>query len=498
MVLEAFGEALQYFTIPGTWVVVVLGVVTGLVFGLIPGIGGMLAIVLALPFILALALKPEQALPLLLSISAVQFTAGSILAILIAVPGTPVNAATLIDGFPLTQKGEGGRALGAALVSSGAGGIVSVILALAMVPLVLPMVMAITSADMVFIILLGITFIATLSRGSMIKGLISGGLGLMISFIGLQIGTGIARFTLGTISLYDGIHLIPLALAIFALPEMIDLANKGGTIAETGAAIKGMRNVFEGIKDVFRHWTVFLRGTLIGYVIGIIPGVGAETAIFVAYGQAKETSKHPEKFGTGCIEGVIAPESANNAKEGGALLTTLALGVPGGAIMAILLGALLMVGLTPGPEMLTIHLDLSLFLILVIAIANILAVLICLPVAGRMAKVANIPAAILIPPIVVMVFLSAFTQTQFLSDLVVLLVFTAVGLAMKEFGFNRPALFLGYILGRLFEKYFFIALATAGPLFFLRPISLVLIFVIIFFLCFRPIKGMFARRYKRS
>ncbi len=337
MMLEAFGQALQSFTEPGLWLFMTIGVIIGLILGIIPGIGGLIGMALFLPFVFAMS--PVQALPLMVALSAVSYTGGSITAILVNIPGMDTNAATLIDGFPMSQKGEAGRALGAALVSSGLGGLATVFLALAMTPLVLPMVLAIRSADMVFIILMGIVFIAVLGRGSMVKGLISGGLGLVVSFIGLQVVTGAPRFTFDMVYLFDGIGLIPIVLGLFAVPEAIVFSARGGTMAPTGVVIKGMADVWEGAKDVFRHWGLWLRSTIVGYIIGIIPGVGATTATFIAYGQAKQTSKHPERFGTGIVEGVIAPESANNAKEAGSLLTTLALGIPGSAGMAILLGA---------------------------------------------------------------------------------------------------------------------------------------------------------------
>jgi putative tricarboxylic transport membrane protein len=255
-----------------------------------------------------------------------------------------------------------------------------------------------------------------------------------------------------------------------------------------------MHDVWQGVKDVFRHWTVWVRSTIIGYIIGIIPGVGAETATFVAYGQAKQTSKHPERFGSGVVEGVIASESANNAKEAGALLTTLALGVPGSGIMALLLGAIYLVGLVPGPEMITRHLDLSLTLLLVVAVSNIVAVAICLPLAPYLAKMAYIPSRILVPLVLAIALAGVFACRELFNDLIICLIFCALGLVMKRFGYNRPALFLGYVLGRPFEEYFFIALQTEGPLFFLRPISLTLILMIIALFAVRPIKNWFLRR----
>ncbi len=225
-----------------------------------------------------------------------------------------------------------------------------------------------------------------------------------------------------------------------------------------------------------------------GYIVGIIPGAGGDVATFVAYGQAKQTSKHPERFGTGIVEGVIAPESANNAKEGGALLTTLALGIPGSAIMALILGAFLILGLIPGPDMMTKHLDLSLSLLLATAVANVIGVVICLLVAPSLGKVATIPSRILVPLIMVIALAGSFAYRERFDDVIVAIIFGVMGLAMVRFGFNRPALLLGYILGGLFERYLLIANRAEGHLFFMRPISLALIFIIIALYASGPIK----------
>lgn len=492
MVIEAFVQALKNFGSVELLLFMSIGIIVGLVFGIIPGLSGIVAVAIILPFVFAMT--PEQALPLMIAAMAVQFMGGSITAILLNMPGTPPSAATLIDGFPMSQKGEAGRALGAAMTSSATGSIITVFVALALIPLILPMIMALRTADMVFLILLGISFIGVLGTGSMLKGLISGGLGLLISFIGYQAITAIPRFTLGSMYLYDGVHILPVILGMFAIPEMIALAREGGAIAKAGAVVQGMEDVWRGARDVAHHWTLCLRSSIIGFIAGLIPGVGASAATFIAYGQAKQTSKHPERFGTGTVEGVIAPESANDAKEGGALLTTLALGVPGSGVYVIFLGAITMLGLIPGPEMMTKHLDLSLTLLLIILVASVIGAAIALPLASHLSKIAFIPARHIVPVVLVMVAVGIFSYQEQIADLMVALVFGAVGLFMRRFGYNRPALVLGLVLGKLFERYLFIALSLSGPLFFLRPISLSLVFIIITLFAYRPIKSLIQRR----
>lgn len=399
--VESFVQALQSFAEPSFLIPVLIGTALGFWFGIMPGISALVGMALFLPFIFKV--PPEQALPFMVAMSGVGYTGGAITAILINIPGD-ANQATLIDGFPMAQKGQAGRAIGAALASSGLGGSVTVFMALAMVPVVLAIVYAITSADMVFIILLGISFISVLGRGSMLKGLISGGLGLLISLIGLHVITGIPRFTFGSNYLFDGLPLIPVTLGLWALPEMVALAAGGGTIAKTQVPLKGMQQTLEGVKDVFRHWGLWLRSSIIGFIVGVIPGIGAMTSMFVAYGQAKHTSKYPEKFGTGIVDGVIASESSNNATQAGALLTTLALGIPGSASTAILIGAFLMLGLTPGPSILKDHLPLSLSLFLVVIVSNVLAAGLALPAVPYLAKVCFTPGRILVPLVTVLIF----------------------------------------------------------------------------------------------
>lgn len=496
MQFGAILSALQNFASLELWLFIGIGTVIGLIFGLIPGISGMLAITLMLPFVFFMT--PMQALPLMMTIMSIQFMGGAISAILLNLPGTPGSSATLIDGFPMTQRGEGGRALGAAQAASGLGNILTALVALAVIPLILPMVIALRSADMVFIILLGITFIGVLATGSMVKGLLSGGIGLMISFIGFQPTSGAERFIFGSPYLYDGIALVPLLLGLFAIPEMVALATRGGAIARTQVVIGGTADVMRGVRDVFSHKSLVLRSQLIGFIVGAIPGVGASPATFIAYGQAKATSKHPETFGKGNVEGVIAVESANNACESGALLTTLALGIPGSPIMALMLGAITMLGLFPGPQMLTENLDLSITLIWVIAVSGVIGVAICLPLAPHLSRIAFIPGHLLVPIVLVLALTGAYGYHKLFNDVLVAAIFGVVGLAMRRFDYNRPALLLGFILGPIFEKFFFIALKVDGPLFFVRPISLALIAVTIAVIAFGPIKHMRQRQTEAS
>lgn len=473
-----------------------LGVIFGLAIGVMPAIGGMVACALFLPFVYQL--PPDLALSFLVALISICYTSGSITSILLGVPGTAPNAATIIDGFPMTQKGEGSRAIGAAIASSTFGGIVSVFFALGLIPLVRPIVLTFRSPEMFMVVLLGLSFLAIIAVGSRIKGMISGLLGILFALIGFQGLTGVSRFTFGSMFLYDGIDIIAVALGLFALAEMLDMIVSGKTAIAKRETKLGMKHVLEGVKDVYVHKWLSLRSTLIGYLIGVIPGVGADAAMFIAYGQAKHTSKNPDKFGTGCVEGVIAPESANNAKEAGALLTTMSFGIPGSAVMAILLGGFLLVGVTPGPMMIKENLPLVFTLLIGIAVANGIAGIICLLVAPQLIRVSSIHIDYLFVVVPVLVFVGAFITKFNVLNLIVAMLFGLLGFLMKKFGYSRAALVLGFVLGELFEFYLARSLKIFGLTFFMSPACLIMIVVIIGGFSYPWLKKNVSRRFAKG
>jgi len=372
-----------------------------------------------------------------------------------------------------------------------------VILAFILIPLVIPLILTLRMAETFFLVLLGISFIAALSSGGQIKGLISGLLGLLLAFVGFQGTTGVARYTFGTAYLYGGIAVVPLVLGLFAGAELVELAVSRETIARGGMADTPRRQMLQGAKDVIGNAWLWFRSCVIGYIIGVVPGIGATGAMFISYGQAKQTSRHPERFGTGAVEGIIAPESANNAAFGGELLTTLSFGIPGGPPLALLLAGFMVVGIEPGPQLMTHYPELSFALFWTVAIANILAAALCIPAVPYLVRVARIPPDYLLVIVATLVVFGTFAIHETMLDLVVLLAFTGLGVLMKKFDFSRPAFILGFILGMMFEKYFWLALKLQGPLFFMRPISLLLIVLIIGVLNFDSIRSGVARLLKR-
>jgi TctA family transporter len=347
------------------------------------------------------------------------------------------------------------------------------------VPLVRPLVLSLGAAGMFMMGMLGITFIATLSGGDMLKGLIAGGFGLLLAMAGLDSYTATPRYTFGLYYLWDGVPLVPVTIGLFAIPEVIDLAVKGGSIAQISSTKIG--GVMEGIKDTFRHWMLVIRCSAIGALVGIMPGMGSGVGQFLAYAHAVQTSKNKERFGKGAIEGVIGPGAANNSKEGGSLIPTVAFGVPGGLHSALLLGAFTILGLTPGLAMLRPEQNLSLTYSLVwtIILANLITVPLCFLFLKQLVYLTEVRGSILIPILLMLIYVGGFVTNTF-GDMVMVLLFGALGWLMVTFGWIRPPLLIGLVLGELVEKNLFIAVDAYGGFGWLtRPVVLVLLTIVL-------------------
>ena len=471
--LDTFLSAAGQLAQPGVLAAMAIALPIGLVVGLLPGLSGLSAFAFLIPF--TFGMHPLVGLGFLLASYAAVSQGGSMTAILIGVPGEVPNAATVIDGYQLAKAGRAGEAIGAALMASALGGLFGCVLLLVLLPVMQPVILAFASPENFFVALAGIAFIAVLSAGAPVKGLIAGALGVFLSLFGYDPTEGIPRFWLGFDYMLDGVRLVPLALGLFAVPEILALMSTGKAISQTTVEPVSFRQTVTGALSVFKYWGTFLRSSAIGSVVGIMPGVGSSAATFVAYAAARSASKEPDKFGRGSIEGVIAPESSSNAKEGGALVPTLALGIPGSASMALLLGAFLIFGLQPGPEFLAKHMDLALGLALILAIANVGSSMLMFVLSKSLIYVTRVPGHIFAPILLVLVVIGAYAGENSVGDVVFVFIFGALGLAMERFGYNRPALLLGFVLGELLERNLEISLAAHGPFFFLRPISMTII-----------------------
>jgi putative tricarboxylic transport membrane protein len=466
---QAFVSGLyQVFAWP-TFGFMLVGMAVGFMVGILPGLGGATTLALMLPFIFTM--KSGEAFAFLLGMSAVTATTGDITSILFGVPGEATTASTIVDGHPMAKNGEAGRALGAALMSSLVGAIFGAFALAAAIPIVRPLVLLFGSPEFFMLALLGITFVAALSGGALVKGLTMGGLGLLLGTIGLDPISGVQRYTFGRLFLWDGLGLVPVTIGLFAIPEVIDLAVKGTSIAQQQMGKLG--GVMEGIKDTFRHWWLVIRCSAIGTYIGIIPGMGGGVSQWIAYAHAVQSSPDQKRFGQGAVEGVLGPGAANNSTLGGALVPTVAFGVPGSVSMAILLGAFLIMGLVPGPDMLLPEprgrLTLTYSLVWIIVVSNILTVAVCLLFLNALAKITLIRGALLTPIILWLVFIGAFAEKNAFPDLVVVMIFGMLGWLMVQLDWPRPPLLLGLVLAPLAENRLFLATGNYGLTWLWRP-----------------------------
>ncbi len=476
MIETIFGTLFTMLTTPYYMMLMLTAVLIGIWVGVTPGIGGKLAIALAIPFVFGWEMIPGAIF--LLTMHAVNGTSGQISSIMFGVPGDGDDAATVLDGHPMAKKGEAGRALGASMTASGVGGIIGAVVFAVMLPVLEPVILAFSPAEFFLLALLGITFIAFLSGGGKIfKGIIVGLYGLMLSTVGMDPQTGTARFSGDYLFLWDGLSLVTAVLALFAVPEMIALAVKGGSISAVSMeqARYSYRQLFNGVLDVPRHWWLVIRTSVIGAVIGMIPGLGGSAAAWFCYGHAVQSSKTPERFGKGAVEGVIAPETASNAKEGGSLLPTLAFGIPGSSGMAILLGAFLILGIQPGPTLITNHADLVWMLIWALVVGNIMAVAILLFCARWVAVLTFVRGELIVPFVMILCVLGSYVNEAQWQNLIILVALSAIGYGLLRAGWPRAPFAIGLVLGGIAEKSLNKALALWGFEFFLRPLSMILI-----------------------
>ena len=449
------------------------GVLLGSVIGFVPGIGGRTTLAILLPFIVKM--DPASALVLIVGIHAIGNTADTIPAILFGIPGSTSATATVMDGYPMAKKGEAERALGASFLSSGIGGLIGAFTVLATIPMIRPVVLTFGNPEFFMTAILAIVMIALLTGGAPVKGLIAGCVGLMIGMIGVAPQTGVQRWTFDQLYLSDGIPLIPIALGVFAIPELVDMTlGGGGTKIAANAQIASTSTKWRGVKDVFAHWWLLVRSSFIGSWIGILPGIGSGSAIWLAYGHAVQSSKDKDNFSKGDVRGVIAPEAANNASDAGDWCLTLAFGIPGSATMSLVLAAMLLLGLSPGPKMVTERLDLTLIIVWSLVLANLMATGLCFLFTKQLAGITKLPVHHLFPVLIVLIFLAAYQSTTDWGDLVALLGFSAIGISMKRFGWPRPPLIVGIVLQRLAETYFFLTIKLYGYSWLTRPVVIVL------------------------
>jgi len=468
--LGAAWEALGIILDPTRLAILSFAALLGVILGILPGIGGLAGTALLLPF--TFTMDPYTAFAFLLGLGATTATGDPIPAILFGVPGGAGSAATVLDGLPMAKRGEAGRALSAAYMSSLLGGLAGAALMGLSVPLLRPIMLHIGTPELAALAILGLSMVAAISGNAPIKGLAAACIGIMIAMVGTDPRTGTFRWTFDSLYLWEGVPLVPITLGLFALPELCDLA-----IARTSISQKSMLSastgMWQGARDCFRHWWLIIRCSWLGAALGAVPGVGGAVIDWVAYGHAIRTEKGAsETFGRGDVRGVIASESANNAKEGGSLLTTVAFGIPGSAGMAILLGAFIAQGLLPGPSMLDENLALTYSMVWSIALANIVGAGLCYAFSGQFARLATLRYTLILPAVLSIIYIGAYGGSAHWGDLFALLAFGVLGWVMKQNRWPRPPLILGVVLGASIERYVFISIQLSGAAWLLHPVVL--------------------------
>lgn len=470
--MRIFGCPCSFGFMPDVLLYLLIGASLGLIIGAMPGLGGLVGLALLLPF--TFDMEAFAALALAMGMLSTLNTSDTLPAILFAVPGTNAAQATIMDGYPMAQRGEAGRALGASYSASAIGGVFGAIVLALSIPLLRPLVLLFAAPELFMMALLGISMVATLSGRSPMRGLVVAFLGLLLGMVGADPQLGYYRFTFGQVYLFDGISLVPLALGLFAIPEMIDLCIRGTSLAHKEAP-SATRGVMTGIRDSFRHWFLIVRSSALGVWVGALPGLGGSVVDWIAYGHAAQTEKGAsETFGKGDVRGVIAPESANNAREGGSLIPTIAFGIPGNAAMALLLAIFLTHGIAPGPSMLTTNLPITYSLVFGIAIANIFGTAVLMALGNWISRIAKLPGRPLAAFVLAVVFLAALSATRNIGDLIVLLVVGVLGWFMKRTNWARPPLILAFILSPIMEQYFFLSTQRHGAAWLTRPIVMII------------------------
>lgn len=450
--LPALGDAFALILQPIVLGYLILGVVMGLCIGVFPGLGGIAGLSLLLPFMFGM--DPILGLALMIGMVAVVPTSDTFASVLMGIPGSSASQATVLDGFPMAKKGEAARALSAAFASSLFGGLIGASFLTVFILIARPIVLSFGLPEMLMITILGLSMVAILAGRVAIKGMAAAGLGLMVGTIGEADAGGSLRMASYDIPyLTDGLKLVIVGLGIFAIPEIISLLRQDRAISKTATLGAGW---FEGVKDWWANIWLSIRCSIIGVVVGIIPGLGGSVVDWIAYGHAVQTTKDKSNFGSGEVRGVIGPESSNNAKEGGGLVPTLLFGIPGSGSMAIFIGAVALLGsgsIEVGPSMLKDNLNFTYSIVWLLALANVVGTVLCIASSGMIAKLTTIRFTLLAPFLFMLISFAAFQSGQNFADLVALFGIGLLGIFLRRFDWSRPAFLIGFVLSNPVEKF---------------------------------------------
>jgi TctA family transporter len=444
-----------------------LGVSIGTFTAVAPqGLGMPLVYAIALPIVIKW--EPLTGIALLIGASAVSAICAAYLPILFGIPGGSGSQATVLDGYPMGKRGEGRRALGASFMAGGMGSLIGTLTLIVAIPAARPLIYLMGSPELFVIMLWGLSMVAVLAGRRPIKGLIAAALGLLLATIGQQAQSGVMRYVFDVPYLLDGMSISIMALALFGIPSALDLALTKLGVEQQPIPLKG--SLFDGTKDALREWWLVVRCSFVGVWVGIVPGLGSQVVDWLAYGHAAQTCKGGRQtFGKGDVRGVIAPESANDAKDGGDLVTTLLLGFPQGVVTALFIVALLAWGYLPGPEMIKKNPEVIYSIVWLQGISGIVGTLVGFVLAAQLAKLAEVRYTFMVPIMFIFILLGAFSVNRDPLDLVVVIGFGIVGYFMRRYGYPRPAMILGLVLGDLMEKYLYRSVASYGFSWLTRP-----------------------------
>ncbi len=467
--------------------VMAAGVVVGMIGGALPGISSSMSVSLLLPF--TFSMNPSMGILLLMSIYTASVYGGSISAILINTPGTGSSAATAIDGYALTQKGRGAAALRISMFTSGIGGVASAVALLLLTPPLSKISLLFGPSEYFLLACLGLSAVATLAANSIIKGVLAGVLGLFLATIGTDYSLGVPRFTFGILNLESGISFVPALIGLFALSEVLKMAENREASDAVPAAFENDR-IFPSRSELKGLWGTMLRGSIIGIIIGILPGAGAEIGSWISYNTEKRVSKQRDEIGKGSLVGVAASEVANNAVTGAALIPLFTMGIPGSSVAAIILGGLLIHGMVPGRELFTEYATVTYTAMFGFLVANILMMLMGLFLVKPFSQVTKLSKKILAPIIVALCFVGAFSINNNLFDVGVMVVFGLLGYVLQKAGFHPAPIVLAMVLGPMAESRFLqtYTLSEGNVLSYMlgRPLSVLLIVLVVVFL-FSPL-----------
>jgi putative tricarboxylic transport membrane protein len=438
----------------GLWWVIWPAILLGIVIGILPGFSPQNTLIMLLP--LTLAVPVEQAFAFMVALYCANHLSGGIPAILVRIPGSGGAAATTLDGYPMTQKGQAQQALVLSFVASVFGGLITTLATLALRPWLSQIGLYLRSVEMVVVMLFGLTLIAVIAAKDTLKALIAGFFGLLIGVIGTDHVYNAPRATFGFLELYDGVPLVAALIGLFAVSEALVMIEEKLIVGAAGrerARRASWADTLEGLRISLRKWWHIVWTGFVGLFIGIVPGAGASIASFVAYQQSRLWSKHPERYGTGVPEGVIAPESANNGVTSGTLVPMMALGVPGGTTSAVMMIVLQYHGMVMGPRLFTTNPELAYGVFVSMAVAYVFMIFTILPLARYMARIVLIETTYLAPIIILVTIVAAFSERQYLFDMALALVFGVIGYIAHKTSYHVTAMLIGIILGPLFEQY---------------------------------------------